>query len=352
MALKFALLPLAVAFGLQGAAHAAVTAEKVERIAPDRIAVTWTDARPVDVFVAESADLGMTKARLAAGRSTAGRVEIATAATSRPYVLLHEAGGKVVVRVAERALPLEQGSNFRDIGGYPAAGGKHVRWGRIFRSGGTPMLSEADQARIGALGLRDLVDLRSDEERSLAPTRIDGVRYTAIGYPMTRISGSGPNGFGDIRAAYRRFPTMLAPQLRVLFQTLLAQQGPMAYNCSAGQDRTGFATAMVLSALGVPREVILADYHLSTVYRRPDYEMPRIDPSRKDENAATALFVQVQTDTRMRTPQPLFDAEHKALLSAAFDEVEQHWGSVDAYLQKELGVGPAERARLRAAYLE
>src|SRR3546814_7695541 len=70
-------------------------------------------------------------------------------------------------------------------------------------------------------------------------------------------------------AVYRDFPQQLVPQLRVLFDTLLAKEGPVVYNCSAGQDRTGFATAMIMSALGVPREVIYKDYLLSTGYRKP-----------------------------------------------------------------------------------
>src|SRR3546814_18531331 len=79
-------------------------------------------------------------------------------------------------------------------------------------------------------------------------------------------------------AVYRDFPQQLVPQLRVLFDTLLAKEGPVVYNCSAGQDRTGFATAMIMSALGVPREVIYKDYLLSTGYRKPLYELPKIDP--------------------------------------------------------------------------
>ncbi len=352
---KLAALAIAipVAFAVQTAAIAAVTGQKVERIAPDRIAVTWTDAQPVDVYLADGPDEGVGKARLVSGQDRSGRLELPAAATGRPYILLREVPGKAVVRVAERVLPLEQGSNFRDIGGYPAAGGKHVRWGRIFRSGATPMLTDADVARVRALGLAELIDLRSDEERILAPTRIDGVRYSAVGYPMSQISGTGPKPFADAHGVYYQFPTLLAPQLRILFQTLLAQTGPVVYNCSAGQDRTGFATAMVLSALGVPRDVILADYHLSTTYRRPEYEMPRIDPARRSESAIAAMFIQGQQgDGKPRQPQPLYDADHRALLAVAFEDVERRWGSVDAYLQKELGVGPAERARLRAAYLE
>ena len=80
-------------------------------------------------------------------------------------------------RMAARSglLPLEHSSNFRDIGGYPAAGGKHVRWGMIFRSGATPLLTDADQAAVAKLHLANMVDLRSDEERQLAPSKIYGV---------------------------------------------------------------------------------------------------------------------------------------------------------------------------------
>ncbi len=62
---------------------------------------------------------------------------------------------------------------------------------------------------------------------------------------------------------------MLAPQMRLLFNTLKRGEGPIEYNCSAGQDRTGFATALILSALGVPRETIYKDYLLSVKYRQP-----------------------------------------------------------------------------------
>src|SRR3546814_6177413 len=86
--------------------------------------------------------------------------------TARPYFMLRDQRDGGMIRVAERALPLEHGSNFRDIGGYPAAGGKHVRWGMIFRSGGTPLLNDADEQRIGALKLGEMVDLRRSEEHT------------------------------------------------------------------------------------------------------------------------------------------------------------------------------------------
>ena len=348
------LAALGLVLALAAPAHglAAVAGEAVERIAPDRVAVSWRDAAPVDVYVADKPDAPLAAARLVARASRASRLEAPAAAAERPYFLLRDQADGTITRVAERALPLQQGSNFRDLGGYPAAGGKHVRWGRIFRSGATPLLTEADLASVQALGLSAMVDLRSSEERSLAPTRIGGVRYEAVGYPMARLSQAGFAGDERIHAVYRDFPVLLAPQLRIVFRDLLAHEGAVAYNCSAGQDRTGFATAMVLSALGTPRQAILADYHLSTALRRPAFEAPPIPAERANENAAAAMFYRLQQDPAGRTPKPLYDSQHKSLLEFSFAEIERRWGSVDAYLAQEIGVGPAEVARLRAIYLE
>jgi protein-tyrosine phosphatase len=353
MTRKLALLvsQIALLVGINGGAFAEVTGGKVERGAPDKVVVSWSDKAPVDIYLADSADAGISTAKLVSHNNKTGRFEVAVAATGRPYFLLKDTKDGAVAEVAERALPLEQGSNFRDLGGYPAAGGKHVRWGKVFRSGGTPMLSEADLARIKLLKLTDLVDLRSSEERSVAPTRIEDVRYTAVGYSMERMMSQGPVDPKRLNNVYRTFPTFLAPQMRVLFQKLLEDGTTVAYNCSAGQDRTGFATALLLTALGVPRDVILADYHLSTTYRRPQYEAPKIDPALA-QSPGVKYFASLISSPAAATPQPLFDAEHKPFLAMAFAEIEEKWGSVEAYLDKEVGVDAAGIARLRTKYLE
>jgi protein-tyrosine phosphatase len=153
-------------------------------------------------------------------------------------------------------------------------------------------------------------------------------------------------------ALYRAFPTMLAPHLRLLFATLLRREGPVEYNCSAGQDRTGFASAMILSALGVPRATILEDYDLSTRYRQPRYEMPPIDARLYPGNAAAALFAQVQASPAASVAQPLREADGTPFLAGAFAAIEERWGSVDRYLEQEIGLRPVDIAALRAAYLE
>ncbi|MDB5715849.1 MAG: protein-tyrosine phosphatase [Sphingomonadales bacterium] len=340
------------------ATHPAFAAELnspvVTRTAPDTLAVTWSSSDPVDVFVTDRPDAKASDATIVSHDDRDGSYLSSSAGTQRRYFLLRDSRTGETLRVAERVLPLEQGSNFRDIGGYAAAGGKHVRWGRIYRSGATPLLTDADVAQVRALGLADLVDLRSSEERALAPTRLDGIRYSAVGYSMTSMmpKGANPGQLKNGGAVYRIFPKFLAPQLKVLFDDLLANAGPVAYNCSAGQDRTGFVTAMILSSLSVPRDTIIQDYHLSTLYRRPAYEAPKIDPAAFPGNPAAAMFARYQRDPAAVAPQSLKEADGKSFLASAFDEIETHWGSVDSYLEREVGLDKVKIRRLKALYLE
>jgi protein-tyrosine phosphatase len=326
----------------------------VQRAGPDKLTIVWHDSDPVDLFVTADPASGVIGAKLLSDDDDDGRYVLDRAGTERRFFLLRDEKTEQIVTVAERLLPLQQGSNFRDIGGYPAAGGKHVRWGLIYRSGASPMLTDADVQQVHSLGLTKLVDLRSSEERALAPTRIDGVPYAAFGYSMASLNSAPgkPMTFKNGGAIYRNFPTLLAPQLRILFADLLKNAGPVAYNCSAGQDRTGFVTAMVLSALGTPREVIYQDYHLSTRYRQPANEMPWINLAAHPNNAAAEMFARSQNDPRGRVLQPLKEADGTPFLAAAFDEIEKRWGSVDAYLDQEIGVDSGEIEQLRAIYLQ
>lgn len=318
----------------------------VERSTPTELTVQWTSADPVDVLISDKANVAPEGATLVSARDRDGKHMIANATPARQYFLLRNTRTGEATEVAERLLPLEGGSNFRDLGGYPAADGKHIRWGKMFRSGGQAMLTATDLDRVRQLKLSNLVDLRSDEERLLAPTKIDGVAYTAIGYSMAKLSLGG-----GMEATYRGFPSMMAPQLRQIFAKLLRGEQPLAYNCSAGQDRTGFVSAMILSALGTPRETIFADYHLTTALRKPENEMPRIDPALAATNPVAAMFASYQKEPHPK-PTPLFTADGTSFLSYSMAEIDQKWGSIDQYLETEIGLTKADIARLRLLYTE
>ena len=330
----------------------------MQRPAPDQLEIHWQGSDPVDVYVSDRPDATIAQARRVARADATGEATVAWSAPTRPYVILKDRRDGSIARTAERLLPLEHGSNFRDLGGYPAAGGKHVRWGLIYRTGATPMLTDADFRYVGRLGIASDIDLRSVEERQLAPDKVPdhtGARYFAKDYPASDIFGRPPtdaSGKSKNISLYRSWPVSLAPQYRAIFQNLLKGDGAVSFHCSAGQDRSGVAAALVLSALGVPREVILADYHLSTADRRPEYEMPPIDPARYPGNIVASTYAKAQANGPQK-PRPLYDASGEAYLQQTFDEIDAHWGSVDNYLDQVLGVnGPADIARLRALYLE
>lgn len=355
MQIRAKLLGLGALCALAGASPALgkVTNASAARAADGRVQLSWTAPGAVDLYLAYAPDAGIAGAQLVSGADKDGKELVTVDATKRPYFLLRDKTDGSVTPLSERLVPLAQGSNFRDIGGYAGAGGRHVRWGLIYRSGASAMLTPDDLAKVKALGLHNIVDLRSDEERVLAPTKIDGITYSAVGYSMTALLAGMGNGVPQNGSAiYRNFPSMLAPQLRIVFGILKRQDGPIEYNCSAGQDRTGFTTAMILSALGVPRETILQDYHLSTAYRQPQFEMPRIDPARYPGNPVAQMFAHYQDNPAMAKAQPLKEADGTAFLSGAFDEIDEKWGSVDAYLEQEVGVTAQDRAELRRLYLQ
>ena len=336
---------------LAGPAFAAVDTAAVERKGPDAVVITWSGHGPVDVLEATDRRFALESAKVLATRVMTGELPVANAGTARRYYILRDAVDHAVLHVVERTLPLEQGSNFRDIGGYRTADGRRVRWGLIYRSGAQPLLTTADIAQIRSLGLSQLVDLRSNEERIIAPSKITGVPTTSVGYglmDMVKGSASLKNGY----ELYRNFPVFLAPELKVVFSDLLHGDTPVAYNCSAGQDRTGFVTAMILSALGTPREVIISDYLLSMKERHPEFEMPDLNPADRPNDPVVRMFAAYRTRPNWKTPDRLIDDQDRPFLLGAYAEIEQKWGSVPAYLKAEIGLTDQDLERLKSIYLE
>ena len=351
---------LALAAGIltAGPGLAAIEGAGVERTAPEQISVHWTSPDPVDVFLAARPDASIAKARLAVRGDKDGTFQVNWSDPARPYLILRDEADGQVVRVAERLLTLDRGSNVRDVGGYPAADGRHVRWGLIYRTAAMPMLDDADYRHLNHLNLKEDIDLRSVEERQLAPDHVaerTGARYFAVDYPGSSIFGrlaSPATAKTATMDIYRERPTSLAEQYREIFRALLRHDGAVAYHCSAGQDRTGVATALVLIALGVPRDVILQDYHLSTADRRPENEIPPLKSGEYPGNTIANFYLKLQAAGVPMKARPLYDSQGRPYLDYALEEIEKNWGSVENYLDKVLGVDKAKIARLRALYLE
>lgn len=257
---------------------------------------------------------------------------------------------------ARRVLDLEGGRNFRDLGGYGAIDGKVVKWRVLFRSGSPAGLTEADMRRLDALGIRTVCDLRANEERAAEPnrwaTRNSHVTYWTRDYALDMSQLAAALGRGEAtpertRAAmiglYRHLPEEQAQSYAAMFGQLARGKVPLAFNCSAGKDRTGLAAALILHALGVPRATILADYALSDDI--VDYRAALAQDAMHSESAARMA----------RMPWPVVEplmASDPAYLKAAFAAIEKEYGDVDTYLADRLRVTPAMLAAMRAQLLE
>jgi protein-tyrosine phosphatase len=324
---------------------------EVTRIDDENVVVRWQDKDPVDVYLSAS-PLAKVSGKPLVTKNRRGEAIVRSAAGERHYVILRDGGDKSLTVASERLLPLQQGSNFRDLGGYSGAGGKKIRWGMIYRSGALPVLSDRDNKLLGSLDIQSIVDLRSLEERQVAPTQLDdrtGAVFIANDYAlkplMENFARSGGNNM------YAGMEKTFAPQYRSIFKRLLANDGAVMYHCSAGQDRTGIATALLLSALGVDRETILKDYHLSTPSRRPEWELPKVDPAQYPDNPIVQYYAAAAKKPGGIKAEPLYGKDGQSHLVTFFAHLEKEYGGVEPYLEKELGIGPAEIAKLRSIYL-
>ncbi|WP_404477701.1 tyrosine-protein phosphatase [Novosphingobium sp. BL-52-GroH] len=320
------------------------------RLNPETVELSREDTAPVAVWI--SADTVLDKGdRRFATASKDARLDLPIAATERRYVILEGKGGRRMV-VAERVLPLQQGSNFRDIGGYVTRSGKTVKWDKAFRSGAMPLLTETDYSMLGQLGIGNVVDLRSIEEREVAPDMLDdrlGALFLANDYSLKPMMASmGKRGGENV---YQGMETMLAPQYRAMFKRLIAGDGAVVYHCSAGQDRTGIATGLLYDVLGVDRETILKDYQLSTSLRRPQFEMPKVDPKDYPNNPIVQYYFARSEEQRGKA-EPLYTPSGVSHLAQFFTYLDAEYGGSEGYMKQVLGFTDKDIETLRATMLE
>jgi len=334
---------------LCSAANASPT---VTRIDSDHVFIELSGANDTQLLVSNDPEADPEDSAAVIVERKPSGIVIEAPSSRRLYFIVEGAADAKQTIVSERLLPLERGSNFRDLGGYRGAGGKQVAWGRLYRSGALPMLSENDYAYLEPLGLSAIVDLRSTDERQVAPDLLDdrlGALFVSNDYAIAPLIESFRNrGDGPLYAGTEK---RLVPQLRSLFKLLLRDDGAVMFHCSAGQDRTGIAAALILAALGVDRETIVADYHLSTPSRRPEHEMPELDPAEFPGNLIVQIYAAQRAKHGELEAEPLFTDDGRSHIRMFLDYIDSRYGGTENFLQSELGIGPADIARLRALYL-
>ncbi|KAB7647453.1 tyrosine-protein phosphatase [Polymorphobacter fuscus] len=320
----------------------------------DKLTLRWTGlGDAVTVWQVPRGD-ALAKDGTVVGNAIRGSETVVVAAASpRPYFVVRDDKGHEL-RLAESLLPLEGGVNFRDLGGYRGAGGKPVAWGHIYRSAVMSGLTAADFRYLNDLGIGAVCDLRANEERDRDPVNWPAemnMRVLVRDYKldmaplMTLFTSGGDVSAEKTRAAmtavYADMPFSFASQYKEMFGELLKSDRPLAFNCSAGKDRTGLAAALVLSALGVPRETVIEDYLLSNRYYKPKPPKPGAAP-----DPTMAMFARLPPDV----VQALMGVDRQ-YIEAAFAAIDAK-GGMSRYLRENMGLGPAELTRLRSLYLQ
>jgi protein-tyrosine phosphatase len=237
-----------------------------------------------------------------------------------------------------RRLAFDALFNFRDLGGYPVRDGEATtRWGVLFRSDGLHRATTSDLERLAGLGLASVVDLRTPFERIEDGSFDDvpnGVLYHHV--PLFEdLGGERPGTESDdyLLHLYIHIVTTRGDRVAEALRLVIAADRPLAFHCTAGKDRTGVIAALVLSAVGVPDDVIADDYALSG-------------------EAMDALVAWYRERRRDDEPAPMQTAAAMNRLGADAEWMRQlmtfiraEYGSIEGYL-RSIGLGSADLVAL------
>ena len=248
------------------------------------------------------------------------------------------------------------GNNFRELGGYEADEGKHVKWGQIYRGIPTGKLTGgADRRLLDSLGLRLILDLRSSGEAKKEPDYVpDGARLVQIcglcaedgaeiafaPSDIEKLMQTAEEGESISQRLYRWMLTG-NKAFRELFRALEAGETPILFHCTSGKDRTGVAAMLILLALGASDEVICADFEQTNACRKAEIDAVLA------EHAA-----EIAADPACRMRYYAMAGVDPAAAPFVLDTIRREFGSAENYLETEYGLTPARLMRLRRMYLE
>ena len=241
--------------------------------------------------------------------------------------------------------------NVRDLGGIATGTGGKIGSGRVLRSDALSELTDEDLATLAGMGLRTAIDFRSmaevdDAGADRLPAGAAAVALPVNAANLDELFAADPDALHDLLSdgkgvqfmlgINRQFvadPAQLAQFGRALHLIADADRQPVLFHCTAGKDRTGWMAAIVLTALGVPRDAVTADYLATNDYIWPGYQ---------------AMLAGQEDLLALVKPLLVQDA---AYLDAAFDETQTRFGGFDGFLADGLGFAGEDVGRLRAGLL-
>ena len=273
---------------------------------------------------------------------------------------------------AERALPLEGVPNAWQLGGYVTADGRKVRENALLRSGALTDATEEDLRTLSEVyHVTAIVDFRSPTETTQAPEpEIPGAEYVNISLEDTLKQGASMGNMAEMFSIEMQFSDepgraqveeilqglrttnedlyiekitseAIDAGIREFLDVLLEQEegGVVLYHCKNGKDRTGTATMVLLTLLGVDEETVLEDFDLTNVFLADEInaEVEQASQYTDDENVFNVIRIMAGVS--------------KEFMARAFDYAEEQSGSMLEYVKQRYNVTDEEIARLRELYL-
>ena len=244
----------------------------------------------------------------------------------------------------ERFLPLKGCFNFRDLGGYPTLDGRTVKWRRLFRSDNQFHLTNEDVDYVANnLGVVTVVDLRSPEEFQQEGSRANTIptaQYHNIPFlqelPHADLRNTDQDPVERYSTLYlgiiRNAGNRIASALTAL---TTGDSLPAVFHCSAGKDRTGILSALVLGTLGVSEQDIIEDYAITN--QVVDQIIQRLSEVPGNEHMQSL-------------PAAYFEA-NPVVMERVFAEINGVYGGVVGYLQAQ-GVAESSIAQLQKELLD
>ena len=255
-----------------------------------------------------------------------------------------------------RKLPFTGAHNFRDLGGYKTEDGRALKWGKICRSDDLHLLTDEDLKYLSRLNIKSVVDFRSDEERESEPDRLNPdmtqlllpIKFQPEELDDETLKNLMKNlTFGTLDSSnlLRDFNIVIvkdfATEYKKFFRHVIENNAePIVFHCTAGKDRAGFASAMILTVLGVPREKVIEDYLLTNTYVKDHVDSEMLEIELK-------TFFRADTDNLRK-----INLVEERYIQAAFDTIDSEWGGMDNYISGALGLSEEDILKLKDFYLE
>ena len=248
-----------------------------------------------------------------------------------------------------RYIPIEGTLNVRDLGGYATSDGRVVVSGRVFRADMFANLTDRGVEQFAELGVEVVFDFRHDGEVTASPNRLpEGVQYRRL-----PIGGAAVQADLIDRIIAGEYSQFSVSDMIELYQQMLEEswaqfgglitglaENPEAvaiFHCTAGKDRTGIGAALILDVLDVPAETIVADYHLTDIYRTP-HRIEVVNARFKDAGIDPTPF------------RAMFSAPPE-VMEATVQHLHHRYGGAEAYLIDVAGVSPMAIDNMRSSLL-